>query len=169
MEVDTMQKRKPLEHIIEGNTVKVFKGERVILMERDVFELIEEKQYTVAINSKGYVLIRKMSAGVYVFSEYLHRMTIDSKETVDHIDRNPLNNLRSNLRPASRAEQNLNKGTRADNSTGVKGVWYHKKNKKYVGEVWYKKKKYNCGSFETLEEAEKAVKTKRAELHGEAL
>jgi hypothetical protein len=42
--------------------------------------------------------------------------------TVDHIDRDPLNNLESNLRLATKQEQLHNQGLRRNNTSGFKGV-----------------------------------------------
>jgi hypothetical protein len=43
---------------------------------------------------------------------------------VDHIDRNPLNNQKSNLRLATYAHQNINTKTRSDNTSGHRGVFW---------------------------------------------
>lgn len=55
---------------------------------------------------------------------YLHRLILDPGPglTVDHGNRDKLDNRRANLRPATRIQQNANQRRRADNTTGYRGV-----------------------------------------------
>lgn len=71
---------------------------------------------------------------------YLHRaiFTMDGyeltrKNIVDHIDRNPLNNQRSNLRLVDYSTNNRNKGMARNNSSGYKGVYYQKNMSRWIG------------------------------------
>ena len=167
-------KRKTPEHKIEGNVVTVFKkwlGEvRELKMDLDTFLWIEENGYSLSRSTQGYVTVCKKKGYTFIYQEYLHRIVLgleSFERTADHIDRDKFNNLRSNLRECSRAENNLNQGLRANNSTGVRGVWYDKRKNRYVAETKRDGKKYYVGQFISLEEAEKAVKAKRAELFGE--
>ncbi len=58
--------------------------------------------------------------------QYLHRFLLegDGHEMleVDHIDRNKLNNCRSNLRRSCRSQQQINTNLQSNNSSGVRGV-----------------------------------------------
>jgi len=54
---------------------------------------------------------------------------------IDHINRDSTDNRFSNLREASYAENNRNRSIGKDNTSGYKGVSYHKHNKKYRAEI----------------------------------
>lgn len=51
----------------------------------------------------------------------------------DHIDRNELNNLESNLREATFSQNAMNRKVREDNKSGVTGVFYDKWKNKWYG------------------------------------
>jgi len=74
----------------------------------------------------------------------------------DHIDGNGLNNLRSNLRPASNSQQQAHQGLRANNKSGYKGVHWHKRDLQWQAEITVNGKKRYLGSFEDEIEAAKA-------------
>ena len=88
-------------------------------------------------------------------------------EYIDHIDGNGFNNNINNLREATRAQNSMNSKIRKDSTTGVKGVGYCKKCKKWFGRVTVDGKSNSLGYFDTIENAEKAVKSARNLLHGE--
>lgn len=82
---------------------------------------------------------------------------------IDHINGDRADNRLSNLREASRGQNCANRKARKGAVSGVKGVWWHKANRKWVAGVG---RKY-LGSFETLAEAEAAYRRAATELHGE--
>ena len=86
---------------------------------------------------------------------------------VDHINRNKLDNRRSNLHFCNQSVNAHNKTS----SSGYKGVHYQKKNIK-TGKVWVAQitSNYKCrhlGSFTSPEEAAKAYNKAATELFGE--
>ena len=58
-----------------------------------------------------------------------------------------------NCRWADRTTQNTNQRMREDNTSGVKGVYYHKSIGKWVASIGVESKLKHIGSFKTLEEA----------------
>lgn len=71
----------------------------------------------------------------------------------DHIDRNELNNCRSNLRPATAQEQIWNRNKANGTTSKVVGVSYYTKSKKWVAELSYNYKRIFRKYFDTEEEA----------------
>jgi len=87
-------------------------------------------------------------------------------EQIDHIDGNPLNNRVENLRPASPSQNMWNAKLRSDNTSGVKGVSWCKKYKKWEVGVQTGYKRYRR-KFEDLELAELVAIEARDKFHRE--
>lgn len=91
---------------------------------------------------------------------YLHRLVLDAvpRTLVDHIDGDPLNNTRQNLRLVDYSQNGQNRrGARPDSKSQVRGVYWHKAAGKWAAEVKVRRKRYYLGLFSTLRDAEAAV------------
>lgn len=82
-------------------------------------------------------------------------------QLIDHINGDARDNRWSNLRAATFAENQQNKGPNSNNSTGIKGVFLYRygEEKQYScfrAHIEHKGKKYYLGSFKTVEEAAQA-------------
>jgi hypothetical protein len=75
-------------------------------------------------------------------------------EFVDHIDGNKQNNRIENLREANKQENSQNQKVRWTNSSGVKGVSWHKVNKKWKVALCKNYRSYYFGTYEDKELAE---------------
>lgn len=110
-------------------------------------------------NNIGYYIITLSKDGIKSTLK-IHRLVAEAflenphnKECVDHIDRNKLNNHISNLRYATKSENNMNQSKRSDNTSGITGVNFDKARNKWKAQIQKDGKKINLGSFETKEEA----------------
>ena len=84
---------------------------------------------------------------------------------VDHADTNWLNNLRGNLRLATRHEQAANQGVRKDNTAGVKGLRWNTRQRRWIGEVSWKGQRLSLVS-QNREQVEQWLIVTRNQLHG---
>lgn len=106
---------------------------------------------------------------------HLHRVILERKigrplnrgEFCDHINMNTLDNRRSNLRVASASENRQNSGKRSNNTSGYKGVTYHKGRGKWRAQIKFNGKYKTLGEFNSAEEAYVAYCEGAKRYHGE--
>lgn len=130
----------------------------------DLEEILKNAWY---IHSNGYVGSRRVRTDEKRI--YLHRFLMDaqSNEVVDHIDRNPLNNRKNNLRIATQSKNMMNTISPSDNTSGVKGVSFNKKRGRWHAYISIDGRRINLGFFENFKEASKARKDAEIKYHGE--
>lgn len=100
----------------------------------------------------------------------LHRLLLgvkDPKVHIDHIDSDGLNNRRSNLRLATRVENMRNQRGHRDSSSGLKGVSWDKRKRKWVAQICVLGQQKFLGRFDTTQEAHEAYCKGAAMFHGE--
>jgi len=86
---------------------------------------------------------------------------------IDHINGDRSDNRFSNLRLADNRENQCNIGIARNNTSGVKGVYWHSRDQKWIAKVKKHGIHVHVGTFSDLETAAAAVQKARAELHGE--
>ena len=74
----------------------------------------------------------------------------------DHMDRNPLNNRKNNLRPATHIENSRNRGKPSHNTSGFIGVAWDKTRSRWISYVKLDGKFKKLGRFKNKEDAIKA-------------
>ena len=111
-----------------------------------------------AINQNGYVVITLDGRHYYAHRLAFLYMTGSFPENqVDHINRVRSENSWYNLRAVTSAENNRNASIRKDNKSGYAGVSQARYSKRWVGAVSIGGKRKQLGTFDTKEEAAKAV------------
>lgn len=85
----------------------------------------------------------------------------------DHWNHNTLDNRRDNLRPADSAQSSQNRKIRTDNTSGYKGVTWHKRLKKWQVRVSIKGKRHHLGYYDDIVEAYKVYCEAAKKYHGE--
>jgi hypothetical protein len=88
--------------------------------------------------------------------------------TVDHQNRNRLDNTRANLRVCTHAENACNRGKRRGTSSRFRGVGYRKDSGKYYAQLYYEGEHLFLGLFTDEIEAAQAHDYKAVEVLGES-
>jgi hypothetical protein len=83
---------------------------------------------------------------------------------IDHIDGNPSNNAWTNLRAATRGENNRNKASFV--KSHLRGATFIKSSGKWMGQIMLGKRNHYLGLFNTEAEAHAAYCEAAARLHG---
>ena len=86
---------------------------------------------------------------------------------VDHVNGNPLDNSIENLRPATRSQNMYNRKLNANNTSGVKGVYWCAPKKAWVAQIAVNAKRRSLGTFKTKELATEFLELAREMFHGE--
>ena len=99
----------------------------------------------------------------------LHRYIMNPSDdlVVDHINHNPLDNRRNNLRICTQQENQFNRSIQYNNTSGFTGVSFHKYSNKWMAYIKINKKKKFLGYYNTKEEAAKARRLAEIEYFGE--
>jgi hypothetical protein len=84
---------------------------------------------------------------------------------IDHIDLNKSNNSIENLRDSTKSQNQYN--TRARVSGKLKGISWHKRDKKWISQIQIKGKRIYLGAFDTPQEAHNCYKQKLKQVAGE--
>lgn len=99
----------------------------------------------------------------------LHKLVMDAGNdvVVDHIDRNPMNCRKENLRICTQKDNVCNISKRKDNKSGVTGVCWSKKYSAWIAYIHKDKKQNLLGVFDDINDAIVARLKAEKEIFGE--
>jgi len=118
------------------------------------------------ITEKGYRRV-KVNGDLHMAHRLVWAYHFDSVPNyIDHIDGNKLHNAISNLRSATKVENGRNISLRKDNTSGVKGVYWAKREQKWAAELSVNKQIKRLGYFDDIELADLVVTEARNKYHG---
>ena len=119
-----------------------------------------------AIDGNGYLHIKidgktrkaHRLAWLYIHGEW-------PETSLDHMNRDKLDNRISNLRLATCAQNQQNCKIRKDSTSNVTGVQWHKHHQKWQARIQFNKQEIHLGYFGQFDEAVDARKTAERQYH----
>ena len=119
--------------------------------------LIDDEDYERVVAYKwclsGNKHVMRYTKGKNPLGVYIHHFLIGQPLKpwqTDHIDQNPLNNCKDNLRNAPQSVNSINRRIRPDNTSGTVGVYWAKAKNRWIARGY--KNEY-LGTFKTKDAA----------------
>lgn len=145
-----------------------------IPLTQGAFAVVDDEDFAFLSQYSWYLISRKYAArdvrddGTKK-TVYMHRIVASAPNgmDVDHINRNQLDNRRSNLRVCTKSQNLANRPKQTNNKSGFKGVYYHKPLKKWTAQIAVAGRSIHLGVFKDPREAAMAYNKSAAEYHGE--
>lgn len=133
--------------------------------------IVDDEDYDslAAVNwcySEGYA-VRNSGEGGHVKMHHLVIGRPPESFVTDHRNTNGLDNRKDNLRHITQAQNVMNKKAQRNNTSGFKGVYWHKAGQKWCAEINAAGKRVRLGLFTDKLAAAEAYNAASKRLHGE--
>lgn len=141
------------------------KGDKFYIDKEDYDKV---KDYCWRVNKSGYIVANARNGTNKTI--WIHRVLMNIEDInvlIDHKDWNKANNKKSNLRVATKSENNINIKRKSNNTTGYTGVSLNKRTGNYIARISINGKRIYLGTFSTFKEAVNARHIAEDKIHGE--
>lgn len=149
-------------------TIELTQGFSCVVDDEDYNELIK---HSWCIGNDGYacrgIRLGDGTSRLVRLHRQVMGLTLGDGKQLDHINRNRLDNRKSNLRLCTSSQNQHNKPRPVNNTSNYKGVTWHKIGGKWQAQIMVNKKYKYLGLFKTAELAYEAYCKAALELHGE--
>ena len=139
---------------------------QVALVDDEDFEALSQSKWWANKDRNTFYAYRWIKVDGKGIAQSMHNAILNGKG-IDHIDKNGLNNQKSNLRFCTISENAMNQRKQRNTSSIYKGVCIDKPYGKWRSHIRINGKAIDLGSFTSEVEAAKAYNAKAIELFGE--
>lgn len=155
---------------IEGDVVwvRLTQGQETRIDLADWDKVKALRWHTLTSKSSGPYAVHHIRRNGKLTAVLLHVLIAGDSELadVDHEDADGLNNRRYNLRPCTRTQNQANARLSKRNTSGFKGVSWHKGKRRFCAQIRLQGRLCHLGAFETAEEASHAYDAAALSAYG---
>ncbi len=151
-------------------TIELTQGQFAIVDDEDYKGLNKYKWRAQYIKSTGsFYAVRTDCSEKKQEKIYMHRQIMNTPKGMhtDHKSHNTLNNRKHNLRVCTSSQNFMNSKTYFNNHSGITGVSWHKRDKRWQAMITINKKQIHLGYFKNKQEAIKVRKKAETKYFGE--
>lgn len=130
-------------------------------------DIIKQHTWCSCTDRYGYT---RVETNIKVDGKYKRRslaQVLTGENDIDHNDKNPFNNRRSNFKIATRSDQTANQNLKKNNTSGVTGVYWFKTRNRWVAELQKDKIKVFKEYYKNFDDAVKARLNAEKQYFGE--
>jgi len=111
-------------------------GPHISFVDIEFEALVLKHKWTLSV-SDYVVCVKCISPGKRTKTIFLYKLLLDTKQEVDHINGNKLDNRKENLRICSHSENcyNQSKSLARGSTSNYKGVFWHKLTQKWIAQI----------------------------------
>ena len=117
--------------------------------------------------SKGYIERKNAGLKHIKLHQFLMGFTADDDYVIDHINRNPMDCRKENLRIVTWQQNAMNKSLQKNNKTGYTGVFFDNSKQKYVSKIGLNNKRIKLWSSDDPEPCAQAYNVASEFLFGD--
>jgi len=159
--------RKPAPSERNGAKVIPLTQGKFAIVDADDYHRLVNYEWRCSMDGDSFYAFRRQGRKARKILMHRQIMRAPKGLVVDHIDRNGLNNRKSNLRLCTPAQNARNRGPNRNSSSRYKGVSWKKDCNKWYVRIKYEGRSVYLGRYDDETEAATAYDRKAQELFGE--
>lgn len=119
------------------------------------FAIVDDIDFEYLSQWKWYYCNTGYARRTTLSHSFMHRIINDTPKGLltDHINRNPLDNRRANLRTADKRVNSINRNLQSNNTSGFKGISWNKHLRKWETYIFNNQIKIPLGFFTDIRQA----------------
>ncbi|MFH0938247.1 MAG: HNH endonuclease [Planctomycetota bacterium] len=148
--------------------IKLTQGQVALVDNEDYERLSAHKWYAMKVRSGRFYAVRSTGKNPHRKRVLMAREILNAPAgtEVDHVSGDTLDHRRSNLRLATHAENQRNRGKYQNNTSGLKGVSYDSTRRKWRAQIKVNGKVIYLGHFADTTDAARTYDGAALQLHG---
>ena len=150
--------------------IKISKSLLVAIVDDEDFELVNQYKWHISIERNNVYAVRSYSINKAIKTQRMHRLIMgetDSKISIDHKNRNGLDNRKINLRKCTQSQNCQNQSKKGIESGNYKGVSLDPQSNKYRVSICVSGEKKELGRHESKEHAARIYDAAAIKYFGE--